>query len=244
MRPLSKDIAERLLEAFRTKPGVGAHAARHAGVTPQTARNAWQKGLRIGGHPEYRRPFKDILEEEQLEARARMASVEEEARTRAIEAEAQRRMEAQEKAITDATKTREEEAAMVRLARSASMVLLNNITGVAAGAAKLGRKVREALELQAQNPDPLTLAEASRVTTILGRLTTALRQSNDAAQRAIEMERLLLGEPTQILGVAHLDALTVEQARQKLEAAQRALDTISEEGVGQLDGRPIDPNVH
>ena len=82
------------------------------------------------------------------------------------------------------------------------------------------------------------------MTGILGRLTTALRQSNDAAQKALEMERLLLGEPTQILGVAHMDAITIVEAEEKLEAASRALSTIKGEGVSQLDGRPLDPGSH
>ena len=133
---------------------------------------------------------------------------------------------------------------MVRLARSSAIVLLNNLSQVAAGAAALGKKVRGSLEGMAEREEPLTLREANSLTGMIGKLSTALRQCNDAAQKAMEMERLLLGEPGKIIGIARLEDVSINEAKRRVEAANRAILRLEEKGVSQLDGRPVDPGLH
>jgi hypothetical protein len=192
------------------------------------------------------RPFKKILEEEQIEIRARMKAVSENSVEIASQAEADRQQATHVKAIEDLTDERAHEAQLVRMSRAATLVLLNNITQVAAGASLLGKKVRQALELYADSPEPMTLKEAKDTTVLIGRLTTALRQANDAGQTAMEMSRLLLGEPTQILGIQHLESMGLPEAKRRVEAANRALVTLEEAGISMVDGntQAADPDVH
>lgn len=243
-RKITKEYAEAILQAFRERPGVATHAAQRAGCSVKTARRYWRNGLTRSPWPEYRIPIRDIVEKEQAIARSQMAGAQEDVARMAAERDAARMQAVREQAQKDATDTRVQEASMVRLARSSAIVLLNNLTQVAAGAASLGKKVRHSLELLGEGDEPLTMRDASNLTGMIGKLSTALRQCNDAAQKSMEMERLLLGEPGKILGIQRLDEVSVEEAKKRVEAAQRAIKRLEEKGVSQLDGRPVDPDLH
>lgn len=246
MRAMTRDVAEKLLEAFRASPTNGAGAARTAGCHAKTGRKAWAKGLKVIGFPQYNRPFKDILAEEQVEVRARMEAAQREAQRLAAQQEAERRGGAREKALEDVTKQRSQEEALVRSARAATLVLLNNVTNIAAGATALGQKVRRSLEEHAAVAEVLTLRQAKDIVAMVGRLSTSLRQLNDAGQKAMEMSRLLVGEPTKIVGVQHLEGITMAEAKQRVEAAQRAMARLEAKGISVLDGRAasLDPDLH
>ena len=54
----------------------------------------------------------------------------------------------------------------------------------------------------------------------------------EAASAVIESERLVLGEPTQILGVVHrLEDITQEEADKRMQAAMRALERAKSQGL-------------
>jgi hypothetical protein len=234
-RRITREYAERLLQSFRLTPGNVTAAARHSGVVWSTAKAAWEKGIPHGPWEEYRRPFKDIIAEEQELARARLKEQNRKLAEDALRAEAERQKKQREAALQDVTNNRVQEASMVRLARSSAIVLLNNLTNVSAGAAALGKKVRESLEHTASKERDLTLKETGQITTMIGRLSTALRQATDAAQKAMEMERLLLGEPGKIVGVQHLEGISVREAEERIEAASRAMQALKEDGIDVLD---------
>lgn len=242
-RKLTKEYVEALLEGFRRAPGNYTRAAAHAGCHKTTAGRAWKNGIRYAPWPEYHEPFRDIIAREQVEARARMATAAEASSRLAIKAEADRRQSVHTEAMKDLTDERVHESQLVRMARDACIIMLNNVTNIAAGAAALGTKVRASLKVYGDNDEPLTLKQAKDVVALTGRLSTALRQCNDAAQKSMEMTRLLLGEPTKILGVQHLESIGIDDAKRRIAAAQRAVDTLEDAGVQQIDGstRATDP---
>lgn len=233
---ITKPYVDALLRGFRERPGVGAHAARLAGCTPSTARRAWLCGIQHSPWPEYRRPFRELIEEEQAEARAELRRLKELEEQHVARAEADRRQEARVRALEDLSEERVAETQLVRTARAGTLALLNSVTKMGVGAAALGDQVREALQRCAQDPEPLSLKEAVDVTRLVGRLSTALRQCNDAGQRAMEMTRLLVGEPQAIYGHQHLEAVGVQEAGERLAAAQRALEDLGARGLSVVDG--------
>jgi hypothetical protein len=235
-----------MMGAFRTLPGNASHAARAAGVDPRTARKAWLHGLKTARDVKYHEPFREILDRERTETRARLAELEEQAAKMTHQAEAQRRQDVQLKAITDLTEERVQETQMVRLARAGTMVLLQNVTTISAGVTALGKKVRSALEARAASAEELTYREAAETVALVGKMATALRQVNDAGQKAMEMTRLLVGEPTSIVGHQHLESVSVGEARERIKAAERALVTLEEAGVQMVDGntQAIARDVH
>lgn len=243
---ITQEVAEAILESFRKAPGLAQTAARASGCDRRTAKKAWDIGLRTCPDPRYHVPFRLLLADEQEEARARMANVAEASERLAVKAEAERKQNVRTVAIDDLTDERVHEAQLVRMSRDACILMLNNVTNIAAGAAALGTKVRASLKAYGAGPDPLSIREAKDVVVLTGRLSTALRQCNDAAQKSMEMTRLLLGEPTKILGVQHLENVPVDEAKRRIEAAARAVATLEDAGVQQIDGstRATDPLVH
>ena len=223
LQVITEDRAARLLEEFRACPGSATLAARKAGFNYRTAKKAWEVGLMSCPNPQYHRPFKDIVLEEQREIRARIQREEKEASALVVTAEASRRQGVAAEVLTDVTKQRTQEEQLVRSARAATIVLLSNVTTMAAGATALGQKVRQSLEKHAKSEGDLSINQTKDVVSLVGRLATSLRQLNDAGQKAMEMSRLLAGEPTSILGIQHLTDISVEEARQRMEAADRAL---------------------
>jgi len=268
-RKLTKDYLDAMLQGFREAPGNARHAARTAKCTPKTARKAWNRGVPHCHWPEYHRPFAEIIAEEQMEARAKLQEAKETGQVQASAAEMQRAMEARAKALTDATENRVTEGKMVRAARNATLTTLAAVAQCSAGVAKVGAMVRKALEqlvvedgagvvcvvadpvqyAVAQDPvhlRALSIGEARSFTKTLASLGTALRQVNDAAQKSMEMERLLLGEPTSIVEHRHLENVSIEEAERRIAAAARAVAMLKEEGISTLDGSAagLDPTLN
>ncbi len=243
---ITPEVAAAILESFRTAPGRAQTAAKASGCHRRTAKKAWEHGLRTCPDPQYHVPFSILLATEQEEARARMENAAEASQRLADKAEAARKQNVRTGAIKDLTDERVHESQLVRMSRDACILMLNNVTNIAAGAAALGTKVRASLKAHGEGPDALTIKEAKDVVVLTGRLSTALRQCNDAAQKSLEMTRLLLGEPTQILGVQHLENVDIDEAKRRIAAAQRAVQTVEQAGVSQIDGSTsaLDPNMH
>ena len=142
---------------------------------------------------------------------------------------------------------------MIRFARGATMGLLVTLTNLSKGAARVGEGVKGALEKIGAQPE-ISARDAGHLVKLINTLATSLRQANDAAQRAMEMERLLLGEPTSIVGLAHLEGITtLDEAERRIRAAMDAVIHARQDGIklegdrehsveGQLllpDGRPL-----
>lgn len=234
---ISLEQHQRLVEAFRTQPGRFLPAAKAAGISPFTAKRYW-----LQGHPDApdqrAKPISQLLDEERLAARARMVELEKQVDTLAVELEAKRRQEQSKLAQKDATDTRVQEAQMIRMARGAASGLLVTLTNLSKGAAQVGVRVAKNLNRIANDPADMSQDQLVEMVRTIGALTTALRQANDASRQAMEMERLLLGEPTAIIGHAHLTEVSVDEAERRIQAGLRALQRAKDRGL-VVDGHIV-----
>ena len=226
-RPVSKEQWEALVAAYRRAPGNANHASKSVpGVCYRLAKRAWDQGVSWADFPEAREPIRVLIEGEQT--RQRVALVRQEASEEAIRQDATR----------DVAKTRFDEAQMVRLGRASTTALLASLTRIATGAAQVGDAVAEALKTHGAvkdehgNPRVLTMPEVRNLISMLAKVGQTVKQVTEAAQGVIESERLVVGEPTQILGVVHrLDDITQEEADRRMAAAMRALERAKSQGL-------------
>jgi hypothetical protein len=227
-RALSQEQVSKLLLSYRARPGDASAAAREAACDVRTARKAWDFGLTSTLGCE--RPLRDVIEQEQVETRARLEQMRAEQERQLSDEEAARRRKAAEQARTDATESRMQEAQMIRIARAGAAQLLASLTTIGKSTVVLGEKVRAALA-ETYSKEQITLPEANALVRLINSMATSMRQANDAALRAMEMERLLLGEPTNILGVVHAEALTLTEAEDRINAATEALQHAKTRGL-------------
>ena len=198
-REIGRQQYDQALGAFRERPGAFKAAARSSGIDKRTAKRLWLVGLPSLGLP----PLQQAVEREQQELRAKVA--EEERRlavTRVVAAE-------------DAQRVREHEVLIARGARAAALDLLNRSAVLKAFADRAAQRLA-ALELDPK-ADPLAVAR------VLGALARYNRHAAELALRAIELERLRLGEARKV--DVHL---TVEQRPFDPEQAARDAELLQE----------------
>lgn len=221
-RALPDEALQKLLESFRAAPGNVGHAAKASGVHRDTARRAWEFGFpkRRG----WERPMADLVREEQELARARMQELEAEIQVLAANEEARRRATAKMQAANDAAATRVEEGKMIRVAREAAARMLGGLNDLASSMPMLSAKIAESIETFVTQQQTLDLGQIQALLNVYKVLTAGIRQANEAAHAALQMERLLLGEPTAIIGHAHLMDVTQEEAEARIERARKAME--------------------
>jgi hypothetical protein len=211
---ISKDKWDLMLISFRDNPGKVATAARAASVARETAHRAWNRGWEKDRIP----AIKGIIADEERAARAAL-----EENTRAnerarAEAELVRGYEDAEKARQDVIRNRKQEADMVRGERGNVIALIGTTGRILRGALDMApgleRQIREGKDIDGR---PLMVRERIEA---LWKLARVVKQSSEAACDVIRAERLLLGEPTEILGIKKdLDSLTMDDAIRELEEA-------------------------
>jgi len=124
----------------------------------------------------------------------------------------------------DAVATREAEGSMVKLAR-ANVVALMSATSRLLSA---GIDKAKALEKDIRTGTvELTPKEVQK---FLGSLGYLVSKSTESAKLAIEMERLLLGEPPEVLGL-EVRNMTRDDAARTIELANRALARARKRGL-------------
>lgn len=229
-----------LLESFREEPGGISKASRAAGVSRPTARKAWNEGL-----PYLKRePIKSIVGEEQVAARAGVTDAVKAAAQEQTAEQAERSYREAEKARQDVIRARRQEGEMVRAQRG-NLVALIGVTGtLLRGSIKQARDLENAL---ASGKDPATgkkLTVREKVS-IMWQINRIVRQTAEASADVIKMERLLLGEPTEIVGTMNMGDMTEEQAiadiREAYEAAMRVANRRGHGHLVALPGGKADP---
>jgi hypothetical protein len=187
----------------------------------------WYKGGR--GRTAWAKPISVQLELEQEEARA--------AQQRQRLAEYAENDRIREEARKDSVRARTDELAVVRAARQnalGTMVAMNAIQRA---------MHRVAQDVAAYLVDPQNSGKLSpeKLVGLLERSARATRQATEAGHRALTMERMLAGRPTDILGITEVQGpVAIEEAREDIEAGLRALErvkagqalTVIEGGVG------------
>jgi len=227
-RQVSREQWQALVAAFRAAPGNVAAAHRAVpSMCIRTVRRAWDLGIAWSSHPDIRTPIRTLIEEEATHKRAALVR-EEVAVATGVRKDAR----------DDAEKTQLAEAQMIRLARASTTGLLASLVKISSGAAKVGDAVADsisslgAVKDEKGNPRQLTMQEVRGLVSLLARVGQTLKQVTDAAQGVIESERLVLGEPTKILGVVHsMQDITQEEADRRMQAAMRALDRAKTQGL-------------
>lgn len=210
-RAISDQQKLRLLEAYRAQPGglrsQFVRAGEAAGVDWRTARRAWVVGW--PGFPAIR----DQLQEEQVRARAEMAT--EVLRSKAAAAPAL----AQEDAVLSAAR----EAMLARGAREVALAFLVDLGPLREHVRALSARVK------AGGVEGLSAGEA------LGQMKDAVAVVSkvvELGQRAVAMERLRLGEPGTIVGLKPMpmETPTLEAVENEAAAVQRALARLKAAG--------------
>ena len=243
-RKVTREYAERLLAACREASGNIDQIAKLADVGWGTAKGAWFRGLPHGSMPEYHRPFKEIIEEEQEETRARLARQKQAIEEGTVKQELARKSEVKELAIQSATDTREQEGHMIHAARVSVSESLAIIADTLHGARRVSQKAKEVFNMMAQEDYEMTPKDVKEHTIMVSRLTKSLQETSNAGQRIMEMERLWLGEPSKIIATEHRYELSLEEAKVRIDAAQEAMKVIEGTGMRTLDEVPIDPEKH
>lgn len=232
----SQSTYDKLIIAFRENWGNFSSAARAAGVARKTAKKAW-----ISGWPDQRmRPIRDLLEEERLAARAEILT---ETRAKLVGDQAvlqQEAVEAEKARLlshSQAVQTRAQEGEMVKLSRANTIVMMATANRHLRVANKLAKELEEQVEKGEVELTP------QQVIKLAGSCAFLTKTAAEAARINLEMERILLGEPTEIIGI-DVNNMSVEEAARRIEVANRALERARKRGLlgapnnACLDNRP------
>jgi len=202
-----------MVQAFRDCPNNFTAAARQAGVTQPTAKRLWEAGWK---HLPWAIPIRDRLLQEREDARLELVRKQELARQDADTLRA--------KARQDAIDSHAAEGAMVRLARSDATGLLASVGRLLPAVSRLA----EAFSADVLSAKDLDRNESAR---LLGQAAKVTKEALAAAQIAVELERLHLGAPTQIVGVSDVSGMSSIEAAWEIEQAAAALARVRKLGL-------------
>lgn len=237
---VDQETWDRLVEVYRDDPGNYTAAARLACVTRRTARRAYEVGY--PDRPWGVKSIRILLMEDAELARGRtqLESDRAELEDERILLEAERDREA---ARQHAVRAKQEEAVLVSGARAAVMrglaAAIEAAPGVKAGMRRLGDELTRLAE-----GGPVSDKERAFISAGARRFTSMLRDLCTAGQTAMEMERLYLGEPTQIIGVRdELDTLPTADLVRMAGYSDAVLQRSAARGSVDLPGgtRPTPP---
>ena len=245
---MSVQFYEALVEAYRNNPGNHAGAAKTIGCARKTAKRGWDEGW---SKYEWAPPIKDVIAQEEVLARARIQQ-EWEAEEERLELLAEGkpadiisadRKQAHLDAKAERAKAREQAIA----ARAAEGKMVDAIRRVvSAGAGGLLRQ-GEGINALAErcNTELLALSKAKTGTghkdfrlgpalSTLRKYATASRDLSQAAQNAVELERLHLGEPGKIVGIqleGGFDEAPMDDVLREIQKAADAIKDAEEKGI-------------
>jgi hypothetical protein len=142
-----------------------------------------------------------------------------------------------ERARQHAIQSREQEGKLVQATRVATMnalaAAMKSADGLQHAMTKLGGKLIEV----ALQTDSLTDKQMTSLSAIMRRYSSTLRELSAAGQTAMQMERLYLGEPGQIIGiVSELDTMPIEELVRLAAQQDEALKRAQSHGLVLLDG--------
>lgn len=216
-------------------PSINA-AAKSVNISPGTLSKYYNHG-----HPDYEwaRPLKEVLADEDLLVREKVAKE----KLEEFDSIRRREMATDEKVYEaldrevikrDAIMARVEEAKLVRAARSGGLQVLAALLRMGPGIQKISERMGTELALMAAK-------EGINVRMALGIIrsyTLAMREANTAASQAMEMERLYLGEPTEIIGFADttVDSMSLEDCAREVQEATAAMGRAEAMGLVVMAG--------
>lgn len=232
-RIVNKSFYNVMVDAFKEYPGRISEVRKLVLDDPrnlkgtcshQMLKTAWERGWPKLGL----RPIKDVvkeLEEEEKEvARTKLnsMSVEESKRILGLDKNAPKDVIEREQSREAAIIARAAEAKLVRDARNNIIKLLNSSGELLAGYSELTKEVKSYLGSHKVN----TLSEAQTSIQMLWRVAKITKNATDAGMKVLQMERLLLGQPMEIIGTKDVDEISDADALKELEEAARAAERI------------------
>lgn len=221
-RGISAEHWDKLLESFRARPSGMTAASRAAKVAVNTAKKAWLEGMPHLG----KGPIKAIVEEEQRAARATMADVQRTKAAEQAEANADRAWKEAEKARRDVVMARKQEAELVRAERANVIALVGSTGRLLRGLIRRCETLEKQIETGREvDGSELRVKDQVEIAWKIGRI---VRQTAEASMDVVKMERLLLGEPTEIVGNVNLDAISDEEAIREIEEAYLAAQRVKQ----------------
>lgn len=223
-----------LVAAYRDLPKNYSRAAHLAGVTRPTAKRAWSQGWPARNMP----AIKDVLEEERILTRSRRRAAiieandpdllerldEEEGADDEIQASSSGAIAAQMLAKDDAVESRLQESRMVALSRANTIALMSSTSRLLSAAIDKAKQLELQIKMGEVNFTP---KETQR---FIGSLGYLVSKATESAKLTIEMERLLLGEPTEIIGM-DIRNMSLDDAARTIELANRALARARKKGL-------------
>lgn len=181
--------------------------------------------------------IQEIIAEEQIAARAGANDAIEAASKEHTEAQAERARQEADKARQDVIRARRQEGEMVRAQRG-NLTALIGVTGqLLRGAIKRARDLEQLIE-SGIDTDGKKLTVKDQID-MLWKINRIVRQSAESTHDVIKMERLLLGEPTEIVGIANLENMTIEQALDDIREAYEAAERVASRRRSTATGMPI-----
>jgi hypothetical protein len=205
---VTPELYEAILAAFRNHPGNFTTVAKVVGCAWRTAKRAWERGW--VPTKAYARPIKFVLEAEAEAIRAQRITAE----LTAQRAEEDRRVAAR----VDAIQARQEEAEGAKAMRrnAIGLAVLSNklLTASLLMSEEINRRVKDKATLEAM---PMKDMRAT-----LDMVSRAVARAQMAFRYAVEVERIIAGEPIAIVGVRS-DKMTPDQLVTELEGMARTL---------------------
>ena len=217
-RVLTQELYDRLVEGFRRAPGNASHAARVADCDRRMAARGWNQGWL--NQVTWARPIRDVIKEEMEAARAE--------RLKLQEREREQQTQDREKARQDSVKAAAEEGQAAAIARANSIAIGGIIQGLLRGLIPLTRRVQESLATEDLRP--------REIARMLGDAAWIVKHGNEAIKTAFELERIRLGEPTNVIGIQNnMTDVTTEEAVEELLGIERTLRrAVNQTGVAAI----------
>jgi hypothetical protein len=196
---------EALLNAFREEPGNINAAAKKANTTWATADKAWRHGW---ANKPWGRAISLVLKEEMEAARA--ARIQEEKRI------AREELERMIQARLDAIEARKEEAQGAKVSRKNAILMAVVSNRLLSAADKI------AVEIQNRVNAGVAAMPLADLRKLMEMATRAVSRSEQVMRMAVELERIIAGEPIAIVGVRS-EKMTPEQMVESLRTMERTM---------------------
>lgn len=220
-RRITQELYDCMLDGFRKYPQESKKVHEYIINDPRsggiislpTIQKAYYKGW-----PKYDMPpIKDILEQETLDARrvANRLAAQEDRLLLGIDVPPEDDLDNRERIRQDAIIARAAEAKIVKESRKNVIELLTSSKELLEGFTHLAKEVNVYLKTATVD----SIEDARTAGNLLWRLATTSKSATEAGMRVLQMERLLLGQPMEIIGTKDLEEISDEEALRELEEA-------------------------
>jgi len=212
-RPLTRDIYDALVAAFRDRPGQYTHAAKRAGVEFRMAKRGWLTGWM--NQAAWAKPIHVLLEEEADTSRADALR----------QAEAERAAQARDRSLARQESV-ERRTQMIQLAKAMRGTLGAGVVALQ----KIGPVLAKALESFQNDLQTITEMHPKAKLELAREYIKAHSCLTSAFAELDAIARLEENKPTEIIQVQAED-MTPAQAAREIEEAKALLDLAREEGL-------------